>query len=281
MLSKHIGAGPLSSKNDAGPLRLQTASPKRIKIEADVNSRGVPLAGAWRPNMNIAIYDLDKTLTRRPTFTRFLLYYARRTAPFRLALLPIWIMAMVGYKLRLYGRKPLKQFGVLMFMGREVCPASMAEITASFANNVFNHDLQPGAVARLHADRARGASLVLATAAPEFYAQLIGDFAGFHAVIATRHILTPSGALTHRIDGENCYAGEKLRRVEEWLSHQAIDRKDAHIVFYSDDISDSPTLDFADEGYAVNPSKKFAEAAAKSNWGVLDFRHAEGVPHTP
>ena len=231
--------------------------------------------------MNIAIYDLDKTLTRRPTFTRFLLHYAQRTAPFRLALLPIWIMAMVGYKLRLYGRKPLKQFGVLMFMGREVCPASMAEITASFANNVFNHDLQPGAVARLHADRARGASLVLATAAPEFYAQLIGELAGFHAVIATSHILTPSGALTHRVDGENCYAGEKLRRVEEWLSQQAIERKDAHIVFYSDDISDSPTLDFADEGYAVNPSKKFAEAAAKSNWGVLDFRHAEGVPHTP
>ena len=281
MLGKHIEAGSLSSKNDAGPLRLQTASPKRIKIEADVNFRGVPLAGAWRPNMNIAIYDLDKTLTRRPTFTRFLLYYARRTAPFRLALLPIWIIAMVGYKLRLYGRKPLKQFGVLMFMGREVCPASMAEITASFANNVFNHDLQPGAVARLHSDRARGASLVLATAAPEFYAQLIGDLAGFHAVIATRHILTPSGALTHQIDGENCYAGEKLRRVEEWLSQQAIERKDAHIVFYSDDISDSPTLDFADEGYAVNPSKKFAEAAAKSNWGVLDFRHAEGVPHTP
>jgi HAD superfamily hydrolase (TIGR01490 family) len=281
MLGKHIEAGSLSSKNDAGPLRLQTASPKRTKIEANVTFRGVPLAGAWRPNMNIAIYDLDKTLTRRPTFTRFLLYYARRTAPFRLALLPIWIIAMVGYKLRLYGRKPLKQFGVLMFMGREVCPASMAEITASFANNVFNHDLQPGAVARLHSDRARGASLVLATAAPEFYAQLIGDLAGFHAVIATRHILTPSGALTHQIDGENCYAGEKLRRVEEWLSQQAIERKDAHIVFYSDDISDSPTLDFADEGYAVNPSKKFAEAAAKSNWGVLDFRHAEGVPHTP
>ena len=32
MLGKHIGAGSLSSKNDAGPLRLQTASPKRVQI---------------------------------------------------------------------------------------------------------------------------------------------------------------------------------------------------------------------------------------------------------
>lgn len=281
MLGKHIGAGPLPSKNDAGPLRLQTASPKRTKIEADVTFRGVPSTGAWRPNMNIAIYDLDKTLTRRPTFTRFLLYYARRTAPFRLLLLPIWIMAMIGYKLRLYGRKPLKQFGIRMFMGREIDPAYMSEIIAAFADNVFNHDLQPGAVARLHADRARGALLVLATAAPEFYAQLIGNLAGFHAVIGTRHILTSNGALTHQIEGENCYAGEKLRRIEEWLSQQAINRKDAHIVFYSDDISDSPTLNFADEGYAVNPSKKFAKAAAQANWGQLDFRHAKGVSNTP
>jgi HAD superfamily hydrolase (TIGR01490 family) len=281
MLGKHIRAGPLSSKNDAGPLRLQTASPKRIKIGANVNFRGVPSGGAWRPNMNIAIYDLDKTITRRPTFTRFLLYYARRTAPFRLALLPIWIMAMVGYKLRLYGRKPLKQFGVRMFMGREISPANLSEITASFADNEFNQGLQPGAIARLHADRARGAMLVLATAAPEFYAKLIGNLADFHAVIATRHILTPDGALTHEIEGENCYAGEKLRRIEEWLSQQAIDRKDAHIIFYSDDISDSPTLNFADEGYAVNPSKKFAEAAARANWGRLDFRHAEGISNRP
>jgi hypothetical protein len=32
MLGEHIGAGPLSGKNDAGPLRLQVASPKREKI---------------------------------------------------------------------------------------------------------------------------------------------------------------------------------------------------------------------------------------------------------
>jgi phosphoserine phosphatase len=73
----------------------------------------------------------------------------------------------------------------------------------------------------------------------------------------------------------------QLQFRDSGRSQQAIDRKDAHIVFYSDDISDSPTLDFADEGYAVNPSKRFAEVAAKANWGVLDFCHAEGVRHTP
>jgi len=230
--------------------------------------------------MNIAIYDLDKTITSRPTFTHFLMFYAQHASPIRLVGLPLWILALIGYRIGLYGRKPLKQFGIQLFIGRKIGSDPLTRVVRKFADNVASRGLQPGAVAQLRVDRDRGAFLVLATAAPEFYAQLIGDLAGFHAVIATSHILTPSGALTHRIDGENCYAGEKLRRVEEWLSHQAIDRKDAHIVFYSDDISDSPTLDFADEGYAVNPSKKFAEAAAKANWGVLDFRHTEGVPNT-
>ena len=124
---------------------------------------------------------------------------------------------------------------------------------------------------------ARGALLVMATAAPHFYAGHIGNMLGFDAVIATRHISRADGRLAHRIDGENCYAGEKLRRVQEWLSHQGFSRQDAHIRFYSDDLSDRTTLDFADEGYAVNPSKRFGKAAADANWGVLDFRSAHEV----
>jgi HAD superfamily hydrolase (TIGR01490 family) len=231
--------------------------------------------------MNIAIYDLDKTITRRPTFTHFLMFCACRTAPFRLAGLPIWIMALIGYRIGLYGRKPLKQFGIQLFIGRKIGSDTITRAVGKFADYIVTKGLQSGAVAQLRVDRDRGAFLVLATAAPEFYAQTIGKLLGFQAVIATRHILTSDGALTCQIKGDNCYAGEKLRRIEEWLSQQAIDRKDAHIVFYSDDISDSPTLNFADQAYAVNPSKKFAEVAAKANWGHLDFRRAEGVSNTP
>jgi phosphoserine phosphatase len=73
---------------------------------------------------------------------------------------------------------------------------------------------------------------------------------------------------------------QKLRRIEGWLAQNSIDRKAAHIVFYSDDISDSPTLNFADQAYAVNPSKNFAAAAAKANWAVMDFRSAGDVAQT-
>jgi phosphoserine phosphatase len=219
--------------------------------------------------MNIAIYDLDKTITSRPTFTHFLIFYAQQASPIRLVGLPLWILALIGYRIGLYSRKPLKQFGIQLFIGRKIGSETLTRVVGKFADNVASRGLQPGAVAQLRVDRGRGAFLVLATAAPEFYAQTIADLLGFQAVIATRHIMTAHGQLTN--------ADEKLRRIKGWLAQNSIDRKAAHIVFYSDDISDSPTLNFADQAYAVNPSEKFAAAAAKANWGVMDFRNAGDV----
>lgn len=223
--------------------------------------------------MNIAIYDLDNTITSRPTFTLFLLFYARQAAPFRLAGLPIWIMALLGYRLGLYSRKPLKQFGIAMFMGTKICPDMLSAIAAQFASNVVSGGLQPGAVERISLDRKRGAMLVLATAAPEFYARTISEMLGFDAVVATRHVVAVDGQVTNRINGENCYAAEKRRRIEEWMQQNSIDRAQADICFYSDDLSDRPALDFADKGYAINASGKFAKIAPIAGWGSLNFRH--------
>jgi len=70
--------------------------------------------------MNIAIYDLDKTITSRPTFSHFLIFYAQHASPIRLVGLPLWILALIGYRIGLYGRKPLKQFGIQLFIGRKI-----------------------------------------------------------------------------------------------------------------------------------------------------------------
>ena len=227
--------------------------------------------------MNIAIYDLDNTITSRATFTQFLIFHAWEKAPYRLASLPIWILAMIGYRVGLYGRKPLKQFGISMFIGRKIDADALAEIVSSFADKIVRKAIQPGAMSQILVDRERGALLILATAAPEFYATKIGACLGFDTVIATRHFTTDDGKITNLINGENCYAEEKLRRIESWLMRQGIDRKDVDIRFYSDDISDSPTLDFADQGYAINPTKRFAAAAAKAHWGVLNFRSSGDI----
>jgi phosphatidylglycerophosphatase C len=54
--------------------------------------------------MTRVIYDMDKTITRKPTYTRWLVYWAAREAPWRLALLPLAGVAAVGFRIGLMRR---------------------------------------------------------------------------------------------------------------------------------------------------------------------------------
>lgn len=226
--------------------------------------------------MNIAIYDLDKTITRRPTFTRFLLFYARRTAPFRLAGLPIWLFALIGYRIGLYGRKPLKQFGICLFMGRDLDVSDLARIVAAFVSDAVLTDIQPGAAKSIENDRVQNRTLVIATAAPAIYANEIGARMGFDAVVGTRQVVLPGSRIGHFIDGENCFGPEKLKMVTLWFAAQELKREDCHISVYSDHASDAPLLDWADAAYVVNPSKKLRRIAVQNGWQTRDFSNDAG-----
>ena len=46
--------------------------------------------------MDLAIYDMDRTVTRRATYTPFLLHCALRRAPWRLVFLPIVVGSMLA-----------------------------------------------------------------------------------------------------------------------------------------------------------------------------------------
>jgi HAD superfamily hydrolase (TIGR01490 family) len=221
--------------------------------------------------MNIAIYDLDKTITRRPTFTRFLIFYARRNALARLAALPIWIIALIGYRVGLYGRKPLKQFGIMLFMGRDMSAETLTKTVLEFVTQRVLPDIQPGASKSIEIDRNNGCKLVLATAAPEFYAAEIGARLGFDAIVATRHMVQSGDRTSHLIDGENCYGPEKLQMVSAWFAAHGLKRDDCHVSVYSDHKSDAPLLDWADAGYLVNASAKLRQMAVQKNWHMRDF----------
>jgi len=223
----------------------------------------------------IAIYDLDRTVLATPTFTAFLLFAAQRTARWRLALLPLWLIAMLGYALKLYGRERLKPIGIGLFLGPRIAVDRMQELAAAFAEWRVPADVQPGARAAMERDRAAGFGLVLATAAPEFYACHLGRRMGFEAVIASRHRRAANGDWLAPLAGGNCYGGEKRARIEQWLNEQSLARDATLVRFYSDDLSDAPALEFADQGFAINPGRRFAEAAAAAGWRIVDFRDPE------
>jgi len=218
----------------------------------------------------IAIYDLDRTILKTPTFTAFLIFAARRRGRSLIWRAPVWIGALIGYKLRLYARKPLKQFGIALFIGRWTEQSAMDELARQFAADVVPADVQPGAAQAIAQDRASGYRLVIATAAPEFYVRQIAERLSFDDYLATRHICD-DGRIGHRIDGENCYGAEKLRRVKAWLEQQDADRAACEIIAYSDHISDAPLLDWADTAMCITSKAGLAAEAEKRGWRVADF----------
>lgn len=222
--------------------------------------------------VRIAIYDLDRTVLRTPTFTLFLLWAAWRVAPWRLLALPALLLLFAGAGLGLYGRDTFKPAAIRLMLGQQIPAARAADLARRFAAWRVPADVPPGAVTTIARDRAEGHRLLLATAAPEFYATAIGAALGFDGVVATRHLRGEDGAWLPAIDGTNCYGAEKARRIEEWLARHA-EPGDRRLRVYSDHASDAPSFALADECFAVGRSGRLARLARAHGWTLVDFSY--------
>lgn len=212
--------------------------------------------------MRIAIYDLDRTLTRKPTFTPFLLFAARRLAPWRLLLMPVWLAAMLGYRAGLYSRTALKRFGMHLMTGAPSLER-LDHIGKQFARQrIRQPGLMPRIMQEVESDRVAQSRMVIATAAFELYSHHFGAELQFDEVIATRW----DGK---DIPGGNCYGEVKKARVLAWLEDQGIDLSQAQLRFVSDSFADSPLLELADEPVFVTESASASARARARGWQVM------------
>ena len=209
--------------------------------------------GQASKEVDIAIYDLDETLTKRATFTPFLIHAAQSVAPWRLALLPVWVLAMVLHKAGLYGRTGLKTFGMRLMVGRRGAD-DLRGVADSFA---ASRTFLPGAVRAVEADLARGVRVIVATAAFDFYARPIAQRLGIAEVVGSEW----DG---RGIPGGNCYAGEKFARVTQYLAD--VNREAVRVRMVSDSRADGPLLDWADEAWFVGPRD-----VSGCGWEAKDF----------
>ncbi|MBP7952229.1 MAG: HAD-IB family phosphatase, partial [Sphingorhabdus sp.] len=203
----------------------------------------------------IAIYDLDRTILKKPTFTAFLIFAARAKQRALWWRAPIWVFALLGYLLKLYDRKAMKQFGMRLFIGAYLTREEADRLARAFTAQIVPSDILPGAARMMAADKADGFILIIASAAQEIYVAQIARALQFHAFVATRNQET-GGAYRHLLQGENCYGAEKLRRVTAWMDEQKWDRSQCFIRCYSDHPSDAPLLDWADEAILISAEEQ-------------------------
>lgn len=212
--------------------------------------------------MTTAIYDMDLTITRVPTYARWLVFWAWRRAPWRLALVPAAAAAAVAYCFGLVSRARLKEIAQYLLMGDAAPRADIEWLARAFAARIA---VRPGARRQLAADQASGIDVVMATASFDFYARAIAARFGIATVVATGSVWD-GDKLRARIDGENCYGAAKAARVASLLQGKV------GVSAYSDHVSDAPLFAMVVEPVAVNPSPALRALAMAKGWRIVDWR---------
>ncbi len=218
-----------------------------------------------RRTAGTAVYDMDLTITGRASWTPFLLSYARHHAPWRLLLLPLLLVPLAAFALRLTGRAGLKSAAHRLLIGRRIPRAAIAAAAESFAARFAAAHERPRALAAIAADRAAGRRLVLATASARFYVEPLARRWGFDTLVATDNVWD-GDLLTPAIRGGNCYSVNKLRLVLATLGGRP-----GPVRACSDHASDLPLLLWADQPVAVSPQPALRRIAHARGWAIADW----------
>ena len=220
----------------------------------------------------IAIYDMDKTVTRRATYNGFLMHMAWNKSPWRLFLSPLLLVGLSFFLFKIWDRGRLKQFSQRVLIGQRVPKERFARYLESHADLVVGKNVYPQLLARVAEEKAAGYRHIMATASYRLYVEAIAHRLGFDDVIATDLSTDSSGHIMARIDGHNCYDAAKLDLIKTWMAANGLERERCHIRAYSDHVSDAPLLAYADEAYATNPHEPLAEMARANGWEIIDWR---------
>jgi HAD superfamily hydrolase (TIGR01490 family) len=219
---------------------------------------------------DLAVYDMDRTVTRRATYTPFLLHCAAHRAPWRLVFLPLVLLSMLAYVARLIDRARLKEINHHLLIGRTIHPRELTPLVDSFAEKQFATNIRPGARQAIARDKAEGRRLVLATASYRLYSEAIARRLGFDDVIGTGSVIGLDERVHAKISGENAYGPAKLRMIAEWVKKSGLEGH-GHVRFYSDHVSDRPAFEWSDEPVAVNPDRKLRRLASERGWAIEDW----------
>ena len=216
----------------------QIDGPKATKIGSAKGSRQ-----EQAPVRPIVAFDFDGTLTTRDSFTGFLAWRvgSSRYAAGVAAMAP----ALLAYLVH-RDRGRLKAAAVRRFLGglsRDELDASARHYADSHARKL----LRPDALEVWKRWQGQGAQMVIVTASPEPTVAPFARGLGCDLLLGTRLEFDGADRLTGRLDGPNCRAEEKVRRL------RAVFGPDLRLAAaYGDTSGDHAMLKLADEaGFKV------------------------------
>jgi phosphatidylglycerophosphatase C len=206
--------------------------------------------------MQLAVFDLDGTITRHDTLIQYVLGYLK-TRPWRVFGFLLALPAVVKYLVGASDRGALKASVIHWTLGGST-RADLDAWTAQFVPNLLADGVFKDAIERIAAHRRDGDVLVLMSASPDIYVPVIGRQLGFNEVTCTG-VRWNGDRLDGALTTPNCRGEEKAMRFESLrVRHPGV-----RSVAYGNTASDLPHLRLADRGVLVNGDTPARRQAAE------------------
>lgn len=211
--------------------------------------------------MQLALFDLDGTITRRDTLFPYVMGICLRR-PVRLARVAIAMPAACLRYLRNCDRAALKEALIVAGL-RGLSRTDIAHANERFVPRLLARGVHPEAITRLAAHRAAGDYLVLMSASPDLYVPAIARALRLNETVCTG-VKWDGMRLAGELTTENRRGEEKRRCVEQlrarWPKHT--------FVAYGNSASDLAHLRICDRAYLVNGDDRALREAARLNVSV-------------
>jgi phosphatidylglycerophosphatase C len=213
----------------------------------------------------VALFDLDRTVTRRDTLWPYVYGFLRRQ-PARAPRLVRVLPALLRLASRRADRGELKAALIRAALGglpRETLDAW----TAHFVPQLVARGVRTDALDEIGRHRANGDRLVLLSASVDLYVPAIGIALGFDEVLCTE-VRWSGGRLDGALASPNRRGVEKARCLAQLRArHPGL-----AIVAYGDSRSDLAHLALADRGVLVNGAVRTRRAAARLGFQCVRWR---------
>ena len=170
----------------------------------------------------VAAFDLDGTITEGGSVFHWLRFLTGDLTVFRAAL-PLTVPLTIGAIRAGHWADDAKQrlFHSLL-AGRDL--VAVKEVSRQFILEHLAHEGRPLVLNRLRWHVAQGHDVVLVSASPQIYVDVLREEFGIAGGLGTRLAVDSDGRLTGYYEGKNCRGTEKIRRLTTWIAERHYDQ---------------------------------------------------------
>lgn len=210
-----------------------------------------------------AFFDMDRTLLRCNSGTRWIQYLRRRGEidAWKALRAASWL---ARYKLSLIDMDAVAEIAAADMTG--VPEREVAEKTGRWMHEEILDEVAPRALTALARHRADGHVVAILSSSTPYTTEPLARYLGIEHVLCTRLHVDAGGRLAGTHVRPACFGAGKVHWAERFAAEHDVDLDASW--FYTDSYSDLPMLERVGVRKIVNPDARLARHAKKHGWDI-------------